>query len=255
MSAILPLEQHNTEIAANLRSWEAKPVLRELYRDFHRRIARHLAPGIPGITAELGSGIGNIKEVIPYCLRTDIFPNPWLDQVEDAYRLSFRDGTVANLILFDVFHHLEFPGTALKEFARVLAPGGRVILFEPYVSLLGRLVYGVFHHEPIALQAPIEWDAPPSWSPTGARYYAAQGNATRIFFWNQQHGDLTSWSVVARERLAALSYVASGGYSKPLLYPPFALPLMRYLDQLADFFPQLFATRALVVLQSNPTVP
>jgi hypothetical protein len=48
--------------------------------------------------------------VIPECVTTDIFPNPWLDRVENAYALNFADASVGNLILFDVFHHLEFPG-------------------------------------------------------------------------------------------------------------------------------------------------
>ena len=30
----------------------------------------------------------------------------------------------SNLILFDVWHHLEYPGSAMAEFARVLAPKG-----------------------------------------------------------------------------------------------------------------------------------
>ena len=56
-----------------------------------------------------------------------------------------------------VFHHLEFPGTVLKEFKRVLTQGGRIIIFEPAVSLLGSLIYGVFHHEPTILMKKIKW--------------------------------------------------------------------------------------------------
>ena len=74
-----------------------------------------------GSVVELGSGIGNIKEVIPKCLCTDLFPNPWLDYVENAYALSFGSASVSNLILFDVFHHLKYPGTALQEFHRYTA--------------------------------------------------------------------------------------------------------------------------------------
>ena len=50
---------------------------------------------------ELGSGIGNIKSVIDSAICTDIFDNPWIDQVENAYRLSFLDNEVSNIILFD----------------------------------------------------------------------------------------------------------------------------------------------------------
>jgi len=244
----LPLTQHNDEISLNLRSWEKKPLLRKIYRGFHESIARHVRTDIGGVTAELGSGIGNIKEVIPQCLRTDLFPNPWLDQTEDAYRLSFKSGSVSNLILFDVFHHLRYPGTAFEEFHRVLKPGGRVIIFDPCLSALGLLTYGLLHHEPIAIRDEIKWKAPDGWSPDGDSYYAAQGNAYRIFFQRQHKDLLKGWNVITKERRSCISYVASGGYSKRQLYPTQALPLMRGVDAICDIAPLLFATRLLVVL-------
>lgn len=249
MSAEVSLEQHDVEIQQNLSYWEAKPLLRRIYRDFHVRISSLALPAEAGITVELGSGIGNIKEVMPHCLRTDLFPNPWLDQTENAYQLSFADKTVANIILFDVFHHLKYPGTALREFSRVLIPGGRVIIFDPCMSLVGLVVYGLMHHEPIAIREPIAWLAPNGWTPDQDSYYAAQGNAYRVF-WGRQHTELLQgWKVLKRQRMAGLSYVASGGYSKPQLYPDSAYGIMRGIDRLCDLVPQLFATRLLVALE------
>ena len=69
-------------------------------------IAHYLSAFSTGSVVELGSGIGNIKEVIPTCMRTDLFQNPWLDRVENVYDLSFESASVSDLILFDVFHHL-----------------------------------------------------------------------------------------------------------------------------------------------------
>ena len=173
-------EQHNIEILENRKLWEKKPLLHKVYSQFYREIARQLKPDVPGLIVELGSGMGNVKEYIPQCITTDIFPNPWLDRVENAYRLSFDKGEVGNLILFDVWHHLQYPGTALNEFSRILAPGGRVILFEPAMGLIGRFVFGHFHHEPLGLDDEIQWNAPDGFSGDAA-YYAAQGNASRVF--------------------------------------------------------------------------
>ncbi len=246
--------RHAEEAEQNLASWRKKPLLQEIYRDFHRRIAAELAPG-DGLCVELGSGIGNIRDVIPDCLRTDLFPRPWLDGVENAYRLSQADGSVRNLVLFDVFHHLAHPGTALEECRRVLSPGGRLILFEPCVSLLGRLVYGPLHPEPLGLDKPIAWRAPEEFDPAAMDYYAAQGNAWRLFVRKEAGADLAGWNLARVERLAAVSYVASGGYSGPQLYPDAALGLMRRLDRLCDHLPSIFATRLLVVLEKTPVAP
>ena len=242
-------DRHQREILQNQASWTRKPLLQRIYREFHRQIAQQLSD-LSGLTVEVGSGVGNIRDVIPNCLRTDLFPNPWLDRVENVYQLSFETGSAANVILFDVFHHLRYPGTALMELHRVLAPGGHLIIFEPRISLLGALVYGPLHHEPIAMSEPITWFAPPGWSPSEHDYYAAQGNATRVFL--RRAAELPGWRLHGLVELSALSYVASGGYSKPQLYPDSWYPLISSLERALDRLPGLFATRMLIVLEREP---
>ena len=248
---MIAVDRHNEEIQRNFDLWRRKPSLRKAYRNFHETIAAALPASRTGIIAELGSGVPNISEVIPGCLRTDLFPNPWLDQVENAYALSFPDGSVSALVLFDVFHHLRYPGTALAEFRRALMPGGRVIVFDPCVSLLGRLVYGALHAEPLGLGQHIEPSAPAGWSPAGVDYYAAQGNATRVFLGNELEVAEMGWRVVTTRRMSAISYVLSGGYSRPQMYPDWAYPLLRRVDRIADAFPRLCATRLLVALEKT----
>lgn len=245
----MSIERHREELEHNRGALQRKPVLAAIYRDFHRLIAARVPADAGGLTVELGSGSADITAVLPGCMRTDLFPGPGIDRVENAYALSFGDATVGTLILFDVFHHLRHPGTALAEFRRVLRPGGRLILFEPCLSLLGWLVYGAFHPEPVARLAPIAWRAPPGWSPGQADYYAAQGNATRIFVRGEFQDELAGWVLCERRRLSALAYVASGGYSGPQLYPARLYPLLRRVERLCDALPALFATRLLVVLE------
>ena len=250
----MDIHQHNEEIKRNLQFWQKKPVLRKIYRHFHELIRQHLAHISGGHVVELGSGIGKIRHVIAHCIRTDLFPNPWIDQVENAYALSFPDHSVSDLILFDVFHHLRYPGTALQEFHRVLLPGGRLIIFDPCAtSMLGRIVFSLFHHEPLGSTEPIQWLAPHGWNPDHVDYYAAQANAAKIFFSKEFDDRLSQWDIKTRRRFSALSYVLSGGFSKPQLYPEIAYPVMLGLDKICDLMPALFATRLLVVLEKmNP---
>jgi SAM-dependent methyltransferase len=240
---------HQDLINKNHEHWTRKPLLQKVYADFYQFIAANLSQLPESKVVELGSGLGNIQEHIPTCIRTDLFPYPWIDQIENAYALSFGDESVSDLILTDVFHHLKYPGTALKELHRVLRKGGRVIMLEPCMSLLGLWVYGMFHSEPIAVTKNIEWLAPEGWSPQHIDYYAAQGNATRIFVQKNFQPQLKAWKKISTTRLSALAYAASGGFSGPQFYPTWMLPVMKLLEKVLQPFPALFATRLLVILE------
>ncbi len=240
---------HDNLIQRNHEIWSRKPLLRKVYNDFYRLIRDNLSNLPDEKIVELGSGLGNITEVIPNCVRTDLFPYEWIDHIENAYKLSFADSSVSDLILSDVFHHLKHPGVALQEFHRVLRPGGRVIFFEPCIGTLGLFVYGLLHPEPVALYHEIEWWAPSGWSAGDIDYYAAQGNASRIFIGDRYKENLKDWKLVKLQRLSALAYVGSGGYSRPQVYPTVFLPALKAMEKVFDLVPALFATRMLVVLE------
>jgi SAM-dependent methyltransferase len=239
---------HQDQIVAFHENWDRKPALRAVYAEFYKLIRKNLSGLADGKMIELGSGIGSIKDIIPECITTDMFPTQWNERVENAYSLSFPDSSISDIILVDVFHHLEFPGSALEEFHRVLRPDGKVLIFEPCLSLLGLFVYGVIHHEPINIMKQIIWKAPASQLLDAPGFYAAQGNASRVFLWNQYKKDLNLWGQIKLIRLSALSYLASGGYRKPQLLPDEMLPYVKMFEGLFDWFPSIFATRMLVIL-------
>lgn len=245
-----PAEQHLIEMERNRLAWRRKPLLKRLYGDFYRLIQQNISHA-PGSTVELGSGIGAIKEFIPDCIATDIFPNPWIERMENAYKLSFESGTISNLVLLDVFHHLQYPGTALSEFSRVLTTGGRILMLEPYAGLIGRTVYGLFHHEPLELHTEITWNAPVDFDPHKTGYYAAQGNAGRIFCSGRYDHLLGSWRVVTVRRFSCMAYLASGGFSKPQLYPTNLLPFLQTIDRTLSICPTIFGARMFVVLEKR----
>jgi SAM-dependent methyltransferase len=243
-----PLEQHQIEIEQNLARWRGKPLLQKIYASFYEKILQHIDVNTPGAVVEIGSGIGNLKAHLPRAICTDLFPNPWLDLVCDGYELPFASGSVSHLILFDVFHHLRCPRAFLNEARRVLTPQGRVILFEPFISAASYPVYGLLHHEPVAMKEPVSFVET---YPRPRDYYAAQGNATRLFFRGESRAWLNGWSVAHAEAFSAFSYLLSGGYSKPAMYPTGILSMIRGLDATLSCCPRLFGGRCLVELRKN----
>ncbi len=132
-------------------AWQHKPVLQLIYDDFSERIA---AACVPGLTVEIGGGIGNLKQRLSNVVATDVQFAPWLDCVADAQRLPFADGIASNIVMVDVLHHIEYPPKFFRDAARVLRPGGRIVMVEPARSRwAARLFYRVLHHEPVRTSA------------------------------------------------------------------------------------------------------
>jgi SAM-dependent methyltransferase len=146
------------QLADHRGVWERKGVLRVVYDDFYDRIAAACGNGL---TIEIGGGIGNLKRRLADVVATDIQSAPWLDCVADAQRLPFADACAANIVMVDVLHHLQFPVAFFREAARVLRPGGRVLMVEPAITWGSSLFYRLFHHEPIRTSAQVLVDGAP----------------------------------------------------------------------------------------------
>ena len=226
-------------------AWEERPLVRALYHDWYRLIAARLARG-GGPTVELGCGIGTFKEFMPEVVATDVEPSPWADEVVDAQRLPYADGSVRNLVLVDVIHHLEDPVACLAEAQRVLAPGGRLVALEPFCSPLAKVAYTRFHEE--HLDASVD---PFAGAQSGDDPWDANIALPTLLFWrdlDRLRRELPQLAVVSRERLAWLVYPLSGGFSgRPLLTPRIGSALLRV--ERAFPLERLAAFRCLVTLE------
>jgi SAM-dependent methyltransferase len=134
----------------NRQQWLRKPSLRAVYEDLYCRIGKSLKPGL---TLEIGGGSGNLKALRREVISSDIARYPWLDLVADAQRLPIAANSIANIVLFDVLHHLEFPMLFFREAERVLQPRGRIVMVEPAITLASGFVYRHFHREPVIMDA------------------------------------------------------------------------------------------------------
>lgn len=231
----------------NKRQWDRKPSLRRVYHDLYRRMA---AARIGGSTLEVGGGSGIFKLFDPDVLSVDLRPAPGIDLVADAQALPFRAASFANIVLFDVLHHVEFPRRFFAEAERVLSPGGRLIMMEPAVTWASWPVYRFAHAEPVVLgQDPLaEGQGDPLRDP-----FDANTAIPTLLFGRHQSRFLAAFpGLVLRELdwLSLLAYPLTGGFQTWSLLPErLAEPLLRLEDRVPRALRRRIAFRLFVVLE------
>ena len=230
------------------RTWRGNQALQELYRAWYRRVRAELPPPELGPWVELGSGPGFAKESIPELVLTDVVQAPWHEREVAAEALPWAAQSVGAILLFDVLHHLPEPSRFFAEAVRVLRPGGRIIVCEPYMSPVSRVAYRLFHVERLDFRADPLGDA----RARGADPFDGnQAVPTSLFF--RRRGQLEQRFPQLRVRRVACfagpAYAASGGFSRPRLLP---LALWRRLLALEERLPAaaflLFGFRLLAVI-------
>jgi SAM-dependent methyltransferase len=232
-------------ISVHRRQWACKPGLRAVYARYFDRLRDACAPGDPVV--EIGCGPGFFKERYPEIIATDVGTNPYADRAVDAAALPFTAGEVANVVMLDVFHHLPDPVRFLRETARVLRPGGHLVMIEPWLGLAGRVVYRWLHHEDC--DATVSPERP--WS--GGAKDPMSGNAALPDLFFRRGGQLERLGiplrVVRREPFTALPWLLSGGFQPITLLPRALLAGMESLDRVLSQAPALTATRCFLVIE------
>ena len=125
--------------------WAVRPELRRVYREWFEWLLDAVAGLVPVV--EVGSGPGFFKEFAPRLVATDIIPGARADVRCDACALPFGTATVGALVMVDALHHLPRPLDFMAEAARVLRPGGRLAMVEPWITPASFLLYRYLHHE------------------------------------------------------------------------------------------------------------
>lgn len=231
------------------RLWDEKPLLARLYAPWFEALLREAPPGAHVV--EVGAGPGTLRAFarerrpdLRY-VATDLEPVPWNHVAADAARLPLRGGTAQALVGLDVLHHLAEPAAFFAEAGRVLAPGGRLALVEPWLSPLSWPIYRFFHEEDCRLSGD-PWRPFPG--PDKAAFDGDAGlpwrllRAARADDWRRF--GLGPPRVV---RLPAFAYLLSLGFRRASLLPDSLAGPVLALDRALSPLGRLVALRASLV--------
>jgi SAM-dependent methyltransferase len=253
VEATVPTDtQAQEQLLRHRRTWEQKSVLRRVYQEqFFARLLQHRNEKGPSV--EVGAGPGFFKQFAPAVFSTDLIPCPWLDIAADAQHLPFRSGSVANVFGLDMLHHLAAPLDFLREAARVLIPGGRLILIEPWITPFSWLLFRFFHQERCDLSE-TPWLARDQGS--SAEKLAFDGNQAipYLLFGPRRCSEtlrsLPDFQVVDLERFCLFTYLLSGGFNHASLLPAFLYSALAKFERITSpLWRPLAALRVLLVLE------
>ena len=135
-----------------------KAFLRRLYLHYYDEYEAAIARATPGgIVLEVGAGGGFYRETCGRRRsRSTCGPARTSTCSGRRWRCRFATQSTSAILLLNVLHHLPDPRGFFRECQRVLKPGGRVCLIEPYAGPLSRRLIRPLHHEP--------WDETGGWT-------------------------------------------------------------------------------------------
>jgi len=149
-------------------------------------------------------------------------------------------------VMTDVMHHIPEPQAFLAEARRILKPGGRIVMIEPWVSAWSRFVYTRFHSEPFRPEAS-------SWSfPSTGPLSGANGALPWIVFARDRRRferEFPELRIARIRPIMPLRYIASGGFSIRQLVPSWSFPAFRAFERILSPLMPLAAMFAVIVLE------
>ena len=230
--------------------WERKPSLRIVYRSWFERLFATLPEA--GTVIEVGAGPAFLAEAARRSrprlewISTDITPTDWNDVCADAQRLPVRPGALSAVVGLDVLHHLDAPRRFFEEARGALAPGGSLVLIEPWISAASLPVYRWLHQE----------DCRPGldpWRPFADRPDKAPFDGDQALPWKLLRvTPPATWTALGFdaprvERINGFAYLLSLGFRPASLLPTWLAGPLLGVDRVLEPLSALLAFRALLV--------
>ena len=238
-----------SEELARLRRNSQRPAQRYYYKWLYSKIENELPN--EGKILEIGSGYGMSEDFIE---SENIYRTEFMSDVPsgvhggiDASNLLFDDHSFASTFAVDAIHHIPASLMAIKELLRVTKIGGRVILVEPYVSLLSYPVYKIFHNEKTSMKLDISNHK--SWvseAPEDGNQGVMQ-NLLKVIAINKEQVEFRKLKIVY---FSPFSFFATGGLSRPI---PLPMAFIRAIISFEKYIPsgilRITASRFIVIFE------
>jgi len=225
-----------------------------LLRQRYRWMERWIAPD--RIVVELGAGAGlSPRYLSRKPILSDVVANPWLDVAMDATRLPLSDGSIDVVILSNALHHVPSPAQCLREAARVLKPGGVILLNEAYCSLLLRIILRIAQHEGYSWDVDVFDADTPANDPEDP--WSGNNAVSNLLFdgGDRFAANFPGLKILADWPCECLLFLASGGVTAQVRMPALPGPVLdaiAALDaRLVRAAPRLFALCRRTVLQKT----
>ena len=198
---------------------------------------------------EVGSGMSPLKHFYPSVMTSDIMPLDYLDYVFDAHDIDcvsmIESESLDVIVLTNVLHHLQDPIRFLSHARNKLRTGGRIIMVEPYFSILSRLIYLHLHHESTDFDLDV-----PCLPEVAGPLSSANIAIPYMIFWGRKgwlHNVFQYYMIDESKTFyyTGISYMATGGISHNIVMPHWLYKRIWKIDnwlanvfyrKLADFF-------------------
>ena len=208
---------------------------------------------------EVGSGIGFSKDYIKNknFKISDISSDKHLDLKRvDAQNTGLTSESLDFVIASNMVHHIPYPMKFFEEMHRILKKDGKLIIFEPYCSILLQLVTIIMKHEGFDFSVN-PWD---NTNPKSSEKDAWHGNiaVSNLIFDNKEkfEKELGHCFEIKYEKLTeCLIFLNSGGVTSKTFCIPLSNFLIKVIDKIDDLLirlmPSIFCLGRRLVLKKT----
>jgi SAM-dependent methyltransferase len=205
---------------------------------------------------EIGAGAGLSREFIrcKQLLLTDLADHDWLDLKQvNALETPFENGSLDFAFSVNVIHHLARPLRFFSEMARILRPGGRLIVQDVHCSVFMRAALRLQRHEGYDYNVDVFDDTVLCTDPNDP--WAGNNAIVDLLLEDEARflRAIPQFRRIHRSHSEFLTLLNSGGVIARTAYVPLPMPLMRAVDAvdraLTRTFPAACASQVQLVLE------